>query len=216
MSKSKENNFWKTSFFSGIGPVIFTGLITFSVAYMNLIADGKTKPISFKGFSLSEDVQFILLLSFVVFVVFLTLRSIRNAIVKYNDSKQEIETGGAYYSSGNIKGGLVFTENPETKFFFETESTISYDYYGSEEAISDIFVNNISGPFCNQDDQHYSGICGTELTESKTYFGRYKYDCISCGKMMKSGYSSSTLRAKAEKLTLAGVKKEAKSGKFKR
>ncbi|ASI36882.1 hypothetical protein A0126_18895 (plasmid) [Exiguobacterium sp. N4-1P] len=218
MSKSKENNFWKTSFFSGIGPVIFTGLITFSIAYMNLIADGKTKPISFKGFSLSEDVQFILLLSFVVFIVLLTLRSIRNAIVKYNDSKQETESLGGSFYGGNIKGNLVFRETSEVSFFFETESTVSSDLYGNDNSpmISNVYVNDISGPFCNQDDLEYDGVCGTELTESKTFFGRYTYECVGCGKRIKSNYSSPTLRAKVEKLTLSSLKKQLKTGQLKR
>lgn len=116
MEKNKENNFWKTALFSGIGPVILTSLTTFLIAYMRLIADRKTEPINFKGFSFSADFQYTLLLSLVIFISLLTLKSIKNGIVKYNDSKQEIETIGPYFSSGNLKGGLVFTENSETNF----------------------------------------------------------------------------------------------------
>lgn len=202
MVKSKDKSLLKTIFSTNMGPAILTCLTTFSVSYMTLIANGKSIPINFKGFSISKDVQFILFLSISIFFIFLCLRSIKNAIVSYRDSKQE-EYMFAMFSKGNYEQEFIFKADNKTEDTFVFEVGYSND-------MSSVYITRIDGPFCGVSDKDEEGLCFSELVVSKTFLGRYVYSCDRCGNKMKSPYSESTLSSKMERLAFTDIKKEFK------
>ena len=203
----KEDGSMKKVILTGIGPALLASLTTLSVTYMKLVSDGKSIPVSFKGFSISKDVQFVLFLALSVFLVFLSLKSIRNAFVSYRDSKQESFELFSF-SEGKHRHNFILDADNKSKDFFVFE-------VGFSNNNSSVYLTRIDGPFCGVAVVGEEDLCLSELVVSKTFLGRYEYVCERCGKKIKSRYNKDTLKCKMERLAFTDIKKDFKKSLLK-
>lgn len=173
-----------------LAPTIFSSMTLFAIAYMNLLASDKAPSIKLKGFSISNDLQFAIMIGVITLLLYLTFNSIRKAIIKYNDSLQEPFSGFIGYSRGSHKNECIIDD-----FLFENEFSIRPELY----------INHVDGPFCTGRNEER---CGTKLVVKKTLFGNYKYTCELCGKTRKIKLSSWSLQKRTERIILAKLKQE--------
>lgn len=219
--RQKESGSFFKTWFPALTTTILTCLTSVLVAYMTLLANGKTIPIpsKFKGFSVPFEVQFGITLFLTLFFVYLTLSSARKVLLRYRDSKQEHLSFSS--RSGNVMSEIMFLDSSQNYFLFETGVDIDPNLHVSYISNPQCSKQNMKNPNDNHNgeelDNRIKGfeVCHTELKCSKTFLGRYIYTCDRCNNRMKSNYSLHTLRSKAARVVLSEVRQRIKSGEIK-
>lgn len=155
-------------------------LLLVSASLVNSSANKKPVDIPF-SFGISKDLSLLIYLIISLYALKVLFSSVRNLIVKYNDSRQ-INYSRSDLDSPSLFGKQTSAITTDGTFLYEVQRLTDPTYRAKNIG----GLSDISNPKCSKDK------CLTELVVQKSYFGRYIYRCPLCKNTVRSIYSVST------------------------